>query len=264
MSATTSEILEAYTKVFNSDYYKNMERIKAGIGALYKSIAGFDYNVQMQVWKKILNDPEHFINKFMYIWSEFSKDIDYGKFTRLQQFAIQTSKIDMSSFVGLQSYLSELLNTENIINNKLSDAIDYGYETAKEEAGKPEISKNELENVVREEIVNDTLGETAINNSKFKEKFCAFIKFFFVNVILPLVISFAYDFWKAHFGKVIKFSVDDVPVIYEIHNENTYVNIIDHTDKKYRVFFIDDGNVIDGYIDKENIDMNFKDGEDEQ
>lgn len=67
-------------------------------------------------------------------------------------------------------------------------------------------------------------------------------------------------------GKVITFSAEDnAPVIYEIQNKNTYVNIIDKTDKKYRVFFIDDdGNVIDGYMDKENINMNFENDEDEQ
>lgn len=54
-------------------------------------------------------------------------------------------------------------------------------------------------------------------------------------------------------------------MIYEIQNKNTYVNIIDKTDKKYRVFYIDDdGNVIDGYMDKENINMNFEDDEDKQ
>ena len=79
-------------------------------------------------------------------------------------------------------------------------------------------------------------------------------------------LSLIYDLGKAQLGKVITFSAEDnAPVIYEIHNENTYVNIIDHTDKKYRVFFIDDdGNVIDGYMDKENINMNFEDDEDEQ
>ena len=83
---------------------------------------------------------------------------------------------------------------------------------------------------------------------------------------MPLIISFVYDLGKAQLGKVIKFSAEDnAPVIYEIHNENTYVNIIDKTDKKYRVFFIDDDrNIIDGYMDKENIDMNFEDDEDEQ
>lgn len=80
----------------------------------------------------------------------------------------------------------------------------------------------------------------------------AFIKFFLVNILLPLVISFISDLGKAQIGKVIKLSAeDDAPVIYEIHNENTYVNIIDQTDKKYRVFFIDDdGKVIEGYTDK--------------
>lgn len=264
MSAT-SEILEANAKILNGNYCKNMEGAKAGIEALYKSITGFDYNVQMQAWQNALNDPESYINKTMRMWSAYSKTIDYEKLTGLQQIVDQMPKIDISSFVGLQTHLGELLNTDNIINFKLSDAIDYAYETAKDEAGEPEISKDELGNVVREEIINDTLGEADIENNKFKEKFYEFIKFFLISVLLPLAINFVYDLGKAQLGKVIKFSAeDDAPVIYEIHNENTYVNIIDHTDKKYRVFFIDDdGNVIDGYMDKENIDMNFDDDEDE-
>ena len=87
-----------------------------------------------------------------------------------------------------------------------------------------------------------------------------------MNVLLPLALSLISDLGKAQLGEVITFSAEDnAPVIYEIQNKNTYVNIIDKTDKKYRVFFIDDdGNVIDGYMDKENINMNFEDDEDEQ
>ena len=87
-----------------------------------------------------------------------------------------------------------------------------------------------------------------------------------MNVLLPLALNLIYDLGKAQLGKVITFSAEDnAPVIYEIQNKNTYVNIIDKTGKKYRVFFIDDdGNVIDGYMDKENINMNFEDDEDEQ
>ena len=222
------------------------------------------------ITETVLNDPESSINKSMRMWSEFSINIDYGKLTGLQaglqQLADQMPKIDMSSFAGLHSHLGELLNTDNIINSKFSEVIDYAYETAKEEAGEPEISKEELENVVREEIKNDTLGEADIENNKFKEKFYAVIKFFLKNVLLPLALSLIYDLGKAQLGKVITFSAEDnAPVIYEIQNKNTYVNIIDKTDKKYRVFFIDDdGNVIDGYMDKENINMNFEDDEDEQ
>lgn len=270
MSATASELLDSYTKMFDSEFYKNLQGITAGVEALQKSLVGSDFHKQMQAWKTVLNDPESSINKSMRMWFEFSKNIDYGKLTGLQaglqQFADQMPKIDMSSFAGLQTHLSELLDTDNMINLKLSEAINYAYETAKDEAGEPEISKDELGNVVREEIINDTLGEIDIKNSKFKEKFYVFIKFFLVSVILPLIISFVYDLGKAQLGKVIKFSAEDnAPVIYEIHNENTYVNIIDQTDKKYRVFFIDDDrNIIDGYMDKENIDMNFEDDEDEQ
>lgn len=270
MSATTSELLDSYTKMLDSEFYKNLKGITAGIEALQKSLVGSEFHKQMQAWQTVLNDPESSINKSMRMWSEFSRNIDYGKLTGLQaglqQFADQMTKIDMSSFAGLQSHLGELLNTDNIINFKFSEAIDYAYETAKEEAGEPEISKEELGNVVREEIKNDTLGEADIENNKFKEKFYAVIKSFLMNVLLPLALSLIYDLGKAQLGKVITFSAEDnAPVIYEIQNKNTYVNVIDKTDKKYRVFFIDDdGNVIDGYMDKENINMNFEDDEDEQ
>ena len=247
MSATTSELLDSYTKMLDSEFYKNLKGITAGIEALQKSLVGSDLHKQMQAWQTVLNDPESSINKSMRMWSEFSINIDYGKLTGLQaglqQLADQMPKIDMSSFAGLHSHLGELLNTDNIINSKFSEVIDYAYETAKEEA-----------------------GEADIENNKFKEKFYAVIKFFLKDVLLPLALSLIYDLGKAQLGKVITFSAEDnAPVIYEIHNENTYVNIIDHTDKKYRVFFIDDdGNVIDGYMDKENINMNFEDDEDEQ
>ncbi len=265
--STTSELIDAYTKAFDSDYFKNMQGIQAGLEAMYKSITGNDAYKQIQAWQKVLNDPESSINKSMRMWSEFSKKIDYEKLTGiqagLQQLTLQMPKIDMSAFDGLQTNLGKLLNTENLINSKLSEAIEYAYETAREEAGEPDISKEELQSVVREEIENDTLGDAVIENSKFKEHFYAVIKFILLNVILPLAVSFIYDFGKAQIGKLIKSSAEnDAPVIYEIHNENTYVNIIDQTDKKYRVFFIDDdGNVIDGYTDKENIDMNFEDEE---
>ena len=180
MSATTSELLDSYTKMLDSEFYKNLKGITAGIEALQKSLVGSEFHKQMQAWQTVLNDPESSINKSMRMWSEFSRNIDYGKLTGLQaglqQFADQMPKIDMSSFAGLQSHLGELLNTDNIINFKFSEAIDYAYETAKEEAGEPEISKEELGNVVREEIKNDTLGEADIENNKFKEKFYAVIK----------------------------------------------------------------------------------------
>ena len=270
MSAVTGEMLGAYVRAFNGDYCKNIEGFKTGIEALYKSITGSDNYKQIQALHILLNDPESSINKAMRMWSEFSKKIDYEKLTGvkagLQQFTFQISKIDLSTFDGLQTNLDKLLNTENIISSKLSETIDYAYEIAKEEAGEPEINKEELETIVREEIKNDSLGEVAIENSKFKEKFYAFIKFFLIHVLLPLTLNFISDLGKAQIGKLIKFSAeDDAPVIYEIHNKNTYVNIIEQTDKQYHVFFIDDeGNVIDGYTDKENIDMNFEDDEDGQ
>lgn len=264
MSTVTSELSDSYTKIVDGEFYKNLKGITAGIEALQKSFVGSESRKQMQSWQTVLNDPESSINKSMRMWSEISKNIDYGKSVGLQQFVDRISKIDVISSAGLQLPLSELLTTKNVISFKVSEAIDYAYEKAKEEAGEPEISKEELGNVVRKEIINNTLGGADIKNNIFKEKFYAIIKFLLISVILPLVVSFVYDLGKAQLGKVIKFSTeDDSPVIYEIHNENTYVNIIDQTDKKYHIFFVDDdGNVIDGYTDKENIDMNFGDAED--
>lgn len=78
-------------------------------------------------------------------------------------------------------------------------------------------------------------------NNKFKEKFYQVIKFILVNIMLPLALSFVYDLGIAKLGEVIKVSDNEnTPVIYEIQNENTYVNIVDQTDKQYHVYFIDD------------------------
>ena len=59
----------------------------------------------------------------------------------------------MSSFAGLQSHLGELLNTDNIINSKFSEVIDYAYETAKE-IEEPDIGMEELKNNIIEENDN--------------------------------------------------------------------------------------------------------------
>lgn len=105
MTATTSELLDSYTKMLDSEFYKNLKGITAGIEALQKSLIGSDLHKKMQAWQTVLNDPESSINKSMRMWSEFSINIDYGKLTGLQaglqQLADQMPKIDMSSFAGL-------------------------------------------------------------------------------------------------------------------------------------------------------------------
>lgn len=265
MSVTTEDWLEAYTK--DDECYRNIEGIKVGLESLYKSIIRSDYYKQMQAWQAVLNNPESSINKSMQMWFEFSKKFDLEKLTGLQtglrQLAEQMPKFDMSAFTALQTNLDKMLNTENIISHKLSEGIDYAYEAAKEEAGEPNISKEELKDIIKEEIKNDTLGEAVIENNKFKEKFYQVIKFILVNIMLPLALSFVYDLGIAKLGEVIKASDNEnAPVIYEIQNENTYVNIVDQTDKQYHVYFIDDeGNIIDGYTSKENIDTNFEEDE---
>lgn len=178
MSATTSELLDSYTKMLDSEFYKNLKGITAGIEALQKSLVGSDLHKQMQAWQTVLNDPESSINKSMRMWSEFSRNIDYGKLTGLQaglqQFADQMTKIDMSSFAGLHSHLGELLNTDNIINSKFSEVIDYAYETAKE-IEEPDIGKEELKNNIIEEIDNKDAKKSTIRNSEFQKTVCKMI-----------------------------------------------------------------------------------------
>jgi hypothetical protein len=85
-------------------------------------------------------------------------------------------KIDMSSFAGLQSHLGELLNTDNIINSKFSEVIDYAYETVKE-IEEPDIGKEELKNNIIEEIDNKDAKKSTIRNSEFQKAVCRMICF---------------------------------------------------------------------------------------
>jgi len=82
----------------------------------------------------------------------------------------------MSSFAGLQSHLGELLNTDNIINSKFSEVIDYAYETAKE-IEEPDIGKEELKNNIIEEIDNKDAKKSTIRNSEFQKAVCRMICF---------------------------------------------------------------------------------------
>ena len=203
MSATTSELLDSYTKMLDSEFYKNLKGITAGIEALQKSLVGSDLHKKMQAWQTVLNDPESSINKSMRMWSEFSINIDYGKLTGLQaglqQLADQMPKIDMSSFAGLHSHLGELLNTDNIINSKFSEVIDYAYETAKE-IEEPDIGKEELKNNIIEEIDNKDAKKSTIRNSEFQ-------KTVFNIICIILVITFTYLY---QIGKIEHSSENDL------------------------------------------------------
>lgn len=155
MTATTSDILEAYAKTLNCNYFKNMEEAKAGIEALYKSITGYDYNVQMQAWQKILNDPESYINKIMNMWSAYSKNIDYENLAGLQagvqRLADKMTKIDTSALSSLKT--EQLFDTDTEIGKDFAEVYDCAYETAKE-IEEPDIGKEELKNNIIEEINN--------------------------------------------------------------------------------------------------------------
>lgn len=223
MTATTSEILETYGKVYNCEDYKNMEGVKAGIEALYKSITGYDYTVQMQAWKKILNDPESNINKSIRMLSVYSKSIDHEKLSGLQagmqRFADQITEIGTSTLSSLKT--EQLFDTDTEIGKGFTDVYDCAYETAKE-IEEPDIGKEELKNNIIEEIDNRDAKKSIIRNSEFQKAvfniICAmFITIFtylyqtgkiehssaidFINHIMtifvaPLLVSNSYDNFK--------------------------------------------------------------------
>lgn len=268
MSITVEELNNIYSNLFDEEYLKHTRTLSAGLERFCESFIGSGSYKQIQTLQKIINDPDSSINQIIKMWSGLFEKIDFEKLTGmqagLQQLADQMPKIDLSAFSELQTLnYDKLFDSENIIGQKFSEACDYAYEMAKQEAGEPDISKEELENTVKEKIKNNTVGKVEIENSQFKTKYYKVIKFIFINVILPLLLSLVYDLGKAQIGKVIKSSTEEnASVIYEIHDENTYVNIIEQTEKQYRVYFIDDdGTPIDGYIEKENVNLNFEDGE---
>ena len=68
------------------------------------------------------------------------------------------------------------MNTDNIINSKFSEVIDYAYETAKE-IEEPDIGKEELKNNIIEEIDNKDAKKSTIRNSEFQKAVCRMICF---------------------------------------------------------------------------------------
>lgn len=269
MSITVKELNKIYSNLFDEEYLQRTRALSAGLEKFYESITGSESYKQIQALQKALNDPDSSLNRSIKIWSELSEKVDFEKLTGiqagLQQFVVQTPKIDLSAFSALQTLdYDKLFNDESIIGQKISKVCEYAYEMAKQEAGEPDISKEELENTVKEEIKNNTVGKAEIENSQFKTRYYKVIIFILTNVILPLLLNLVYDLGKAQIGKLIKASTEEnAPVIYEIHNENTYVNIIDQTENQYRVYFIDDeGTPIDGYMQKENVNLDFEEKED--
>lgn len=220
----TSEISEEYAKVFNCDHYKNnIEGAEAGLEALCKTITGYDYNVQMQAWQKILNDPESDINKSMRMWSEYSKQIDYEKLEGLQagvqRFAEQITKFDASTLSSLKA--EQLFDTDSEIGKSFTEVYDCAYEAAKE-IEEPDIGNEELKNSIIEEINNKDVNKHIIKNSRSK-KFLfyiiaiiifnmytylnqiglientlvtGFINHIISNFVNPLVVNSAYDDFK--------------------------------------------------------------------
>lgn len=262
MSIIVEELNNVYRNLFSEEYLERTRKLSIESEKFYESITRSECYKQIQA----LNDPDSFINRSIKIWSELSEKIDFEKLTgiqaELQQFVDQMPKIDLSAFSALQTLnYDKLFNSENIIGQKFSEACEYAYEMAKQEVGEPDISKEELESVVKEEIKNNTVGEAKIENSAFKKKFYEIMSKIFLTIILSIIANMIYDFGKAQIGKFIKISTEaNAPAIYQINNENTYVNIIEQIENYYHIYFIDDdGNAIDGYIEKDNVDLEFED-----
>lgn len=200
MTATTSEMLEAYAKILKCNYYKNMEGAKAVIEAIYKSITGCDYNVQMQAWQKILNDPESDINKTMRMWSAYSKTIDYEKLAGLQagvqRLADKMTNFDTSTLSSLKT--EQLFDTDTEIGKDFTEVYDCAYETAKE-IEEPDIGKEELKNNIIEEIDNNDAKKSVIRNSEFQ-------KAVFNIICFILVTTFTYLYQT---GKIEQSSAND-------------------------------------------------------
>lgn len=192
MTATTSEVLEASAKILNCNYYKNMEGAKAGIEALYKSITGFDYNVQMQGWQKILNGPESDINKTMRMWSAYFKTIDYEKLAGLQagvqRLADKMTKIDTSTLSSLKTEQS--FDTDTEIGKNFTEIYDCAYETAKE-IEEPDIGKEELKSNIIDEIDNKNAKKSIIRNSEFQKAV-----FNIICVMLVTIFTYLYQTGK--------------------------------------------------------------------
>ena len=187
MSATSSELLDSYTKMLDSEFYKNLKGITAGIEALQKSLVGSDLHKQMQAWQTVLNDPESSINKSMHMWSEFSRNIDYGKLTGLQaglqQFADQMTNLDTSALSSLKT--EQLFDTNTEIGKNFTEVYDCAYETAKE-IEKPDIGKEELKNNIIEEIDNKDDDKSTIRNSEFQKAVFNIICFILVTTFIYL------------------------------------------------------------------------------
>lgn len=250
-------------RIWSKEQEEKIKPIVEMLQTFSKSLYASDTGKTLIAFQKALNDPDSAYNQAMRNWSFVMQQYDLSGIDKtLEQVWKELkpiSNIDFKGLKQLQNLDFSKLYGNVAFDKSFSEAVDLAYEVAKQEAGEPDISKEEIEEQVREKI--DTYGidglDVDVSNNGFKEKFIKILKIFFVYILLPLILNTIYDLGKVVAGSVIKSDANEkAAVIYEITNQETYVNIIEQTENYYHIYFInEDGNVIDGYLEQENIDL---------
>lgn len=271
MSITVEELENFYRKLglLGVRYAEQINAMATGLVKVYEKIAESGYIEKIEKLQKVLNDPESQINQAMQKWVDVLAKIDYEKIGKagisLLEFAEKIEKINLTNEIQFPEVDYDKLFENDLYNQKFAEAYNVAYETARQEAGEPNVDKEELENAVKEELKTNSLEDINIENDKFKETFIKVLKCLWMYLILPLLVSTIYDVGKIVVGNIIKSSTEEnSATVYEINNQNTYVNIIEQTENHYYIFFIDeDGDFVNGYIEKENVDLNLEDEEEQ-
>lgn len=269
MSVTAEEWGNIYRKLdlLSTEYNEKAKVMTASLERVYETLAGNESVKQLQRLQEMLYEPDSQINQAMQRWTYVLSKIDFAKIAKMQDgllaFAEQFEMINIEKQIQFPELDYDRLFENNLYNQKFTEACDVAYETARQEAGEPDISKEELERAVKEDLKTNSFDGVEIENSKFKEAYIKVLKFILYNIIIPLMVAGLYDIGKIAVGNIIKSSTkENSATIYEITNENTYVNIIEQTENHYQIYFIDDeGHIVNGYIEKENVELDFEDEE---
>lgn len=269
MSITAEEWEDIYRKIglLSMEYNEKAKAMTASLERVYETLAGSESVKQLQRLQSALDDPDSQINQTMQRWTYILSKIDFAKIAKMQdgllRFAEKFEMINVENQIQFPELNYNKLFENSLYNRKFSEACDVAYETARQEAGEPDISKEELENAVKEELKTNSIEEVEIENSKFKETYIKVLKFIWEFIIIQLMVAGLYDIGKVAIGNIIKSSTEtNSATVYEINNQNTYVNIIQQTENHYHIYFIDDeGCIVNGYIEKENVDLDFENEE---
>lgn len=189
-------------------------------------------------------------------------------------------------FKGLQFQLDEMADTIGLKNMEMLQNIDFprlfqdsfyrkkydeasqmAFEYVEEEVKSEEdISQEELLEIFNEQI-EDNVGwqEKLYNKSQeFQRKYYVFynIVIGFFKLLIGLIITSSLEFGASYaWGKITAEPKKDSTDIYYF-DQRTEINIINETSNHYLILFVDDdGNIVTGYSEKENVEIIPKDDE---